>query len=79
VAGEMRPRLKPLSRAQSQMLPFRYCCPDCGWHVETLMSEVVSDECDAYQSAVCPSCKQLHSVNPANGEILAEDGLGDPW
>jgi hypothetical protein len=74
----MRSRLKPL-RCQSQtMLPFRYCCPDCGWHVETLMPEVVSHECD-YQSAVCPSCKQPHSINPANGQILVEDGLGDPW
>ncbi len=61
------------------MLPFSYRCPDCGWDVETLVPAVTSDERDAYQSAVCPNCQQLHSVNPANGEILVEDGLGDPW
>ena len=61
------------------MLPFSYRCPDCGWDIETLLSEVTSNERDAYQSAVCPNCQQLHSVNPANGEILVEDGLGDPW
>jgi hypothetical protein len=75
----MRSRLKPLSRQSQTLLPFSYCCPDCGWHVETLMAEVAPHEPDAYQSAVCPSCKQLHSVNPANGEILVENGLGDPW
>jgi hypothetical protein len=61
------------------MLPFSYRCPDCGWDVETLVPAVTSDERDAYQSAICPNCQQLHSVNPANGEILVEDGLGDPW
>jgi DNA-directed RNA polymerase subunit RPC12/RpoP len=61
------------------MLPFSYRCPDCGWDIETLVPEVTSNERDdAYQSAVCPNCQQLHSVNPANGEILVEDGLGDP-
>ena len=61
------------------MLPFSYRCPDCGWDIETLVQEVTSNEHDAYQSTVCPNCQQLHSVNPANGEILVEDGLGDPW
>ena len=61
------------------MLPFSYRCPDCWWDIETLLSEVTSNERDAYQSAVCPNCQQLHSVNPTNGEILVEDGLGDPW
>jgi hypothetical protein len=41
--------------------------------------EVASNDRDAYYSAVCPNCQQLHSLNPANGQILAEDGLGDPW
>jgi hypothetical protein len=61
------------------MLPFSYRCPDCGWVVETLVPEVTFSERDTYQSTVCPNCQQLHSVNPANGEILVEDGLGDPW
>jgi len=47
--------------------------------IETLVGAVTSDEHDVYQSTVCPNCQQLHSVNPANGEILVEDGLGDPW
>ena len=61
------------------MLLFSYRCPDCGWDIETLVPEVTSSERDVYQSTVCPNCQQLHSVNPANGEILVEDGLGDPW
>jgi DNA-directed RNA polymerase subunit RPC12/RpoP len=63
----------------TMMLPFSYRCPDCGWDIETLVPAVSSNEDDAYQSAVCPNCQQLHSVNPANGHILVEDGLGDPW
>ena len=70
---------KPKRIRSATMLPFRYHCPDCGWNIETLVPELTSDERDAYQSAVCPNCQQLHSVNPANGEILVEDGLGDPW
>ena len=61
------------------MLPFRYRCPDCGWHAEILTAEVGSNERDHYESAVCPNCQQLHSVNTANGQILVEDELGDPW
>jgi DNA-directed RNA polymerase subunit RPC12/RpoP len=60
------------------MLPFRYRCPDCGWEVETLTEAVTSDH-DAYQPVVCPNCQQLHSVNMANGEVIAADELGDPW
>jgi predicted RNA-binding Zn-ribbon protein involved in translation (DUF1610 family) len=56
-----------------------YSCPDCGWDIQMPTSEVASNDCDAYHSAVCPNCQQLHSVNPASGQILAEDGLGDPW
>ncbi len=70
---------KPNRLRSATMLPFSYRCPDCGWDVETLVPEVASNEHDAYQSTVCPNCQQLHSVNPANGEILVEDGLGDPW
>jgi len=54
-----------------------YRCPDCGWDIDIPTPEVTSSE--SYQSAVCPNCQQLHSVNPANGQVLAEDGLGDPW
>jgi DNA-directed RNA polymerase subunit RPC12/RpoP len=57
---------------------FRYRCPDCGWDVETLIG-VISDHHDAYQPVVCPNCQQLHSVNTANGEVIAADELGDPW
>jgi hypothetical protein len=70
---------KPNPPRSATMLPFSYRCPDCGWDIETLVQEVTSNEHDAYQSTVCPNCQQLHSVNPANGEILVEDGLGDPW
>jgi len=76
-SANSNPKPNPLKSAT--MLPFSYRCPDCGWDIETLVSEITSNEHDAYQSAVCPNCQQLHSVNPANGEILVEDGLGDPW
>ena len=36
------------------MLPFSYRCPDCGWDIETLLSEVTSNERDAYQSGSLP-------------------------
>ena len=61
------------------LLPFSYSCPDCGWDVESLVGEVTSDNGDAYQPIVCPNCQQLHSVNTANGEVIAADELGDPW
>ena len=70
---------KPNRLRSATMLPFSYRCPDCGWDIETLVSEVISNEHDDYQSTICPNCQQLHSVNSANGEILVEDGLGDPW
>jgi DNA-directed RNA polymerase subunit RPC12/RpoP len=70
---------KPNPPRSATMLPFSYRCPDCGWDIETLVPQVTSNEHDAYQSTVCPNCQQLHSVNPANGEVLVEDGLGDPW
>src|SRR5262249_10852739 len=75
------PKRSPKNSAKpsATMLPFSYRCPDCGWNVETLVPEVTSGERDVHQSTVCPNCQQLHSVNPANGEILVEDGLGDPW
>ena len=56
-----------------------YRCPDCGWDIDMPAPELTLNDRDSYQSAVCPSCQQLHSINPANGQILAEDGLGDPW
>jgi predicted RNA-binding Zn-ribbon protein involved in translation (DUF1610 family) len=56
-----------------------YRCPDCGWDIDITTPEVTANDRESYQSVVCPNCQQLHSVNPANGQILAEDGLGDPW
>ena len=61
------------------MPEFSYRCPDCGWAVETLIDGAAPDECDSCQPVVCPNCQHLHSVNPANGEVLAADELGDPW
>lgn len=69
---------KPNPRRSARLLPFSYRCPDCGWDVETLVPEVTNER-DEYHSAVCPNCQQLHSVNTASGQILVEDGLGDPW
>ena len=76
-SAKSNPKRNPLRSAT--MRPFSYRCPDCRWDIETLVPEVTASERDAYQSTVCPNCQQLHSVNPANGEILVEDGLGDPW
>ena len=63
------------------MRDFKYRCPDCGWDIKIkiLATEASSRERGAYEPAICPNCQQLHSVNPANGQILVEDGLGDPW
>jgi len=61
------------------MLEFAYRCPDCGFAVATLVEEVSPDERETCQPVVCPNCQQFHSVNPANGEVLAADELGDPW
>jgi hypothetical protein len=48
--------------------------------VETLVGAVTSPfEGDAYQPLVCPNCQNLHSVNTANGVVIAADELGDPW
>jgi hypothetical protein len=57
----------------------RYRCPDCGQHAETAVAQSDSADCDTYESVLCPSCQQLHCVNAANGEVVAEDELGDPW
>jgi DNA-directed RNA polymerase subunit RPC12/RpoP len=76
-SAKSNPKSKPLR--STTMLPFNYRCPDCGWDIETLVPAVSSNEDDAYQSTVCPNCQQLPSVNPTNGQILVEDGLGDPW
>jgi DNA-directed RNA polymerase subunit RPC12/RpoP len=56
-----------------------YRCPDCGQQVETPTAQSGSANCETYESVLCPSCWQLHCVNAANGEIIAEDELGDPW
>jgi hypothetical protein len=61
------------------MSVIRYRCPDCDQEVETPAVRPDSDDCDIYESVLCPSCRQLHCVNTANGEIVAEDELGDPW
>jgi DNA-directed RNA polymerase subunit RPC12/RpoP len=57
----------------------RYRCPDCGKQAEIPAAPSDSADCDIYQSVLCPSCRQLHCVNAANGEVVAEEELGDPW
>jgi len=56
-----------------------YCCPDCGQKVETFTARQGSDDGDTYDSAHCPKCQQLHSVNSTTGQVAGEDELGDPW
>ena len=56
-----------------------YRCPDCGQQAETPAAQSESADCDNYESVLCPSCRQLHCVNAVNGEVVAEDELGDPW
>jgi hypothetical protein len=43
------------------------------------VAQQVADDDDYYESALCPNCRELHSVNRVTGQVLAEDGLGDPW
>ena len=38
-----------------------------------------SDGYETYDPTYCPKCQQLHSVNPATGQVVGEDELGDPW
>lgn len=65
--------------SESDMTEFSYRCPDCGWEVDALVENRSPDERDSCQPVVCPNCQQFHSVNPASGEVLAADELGDPW
>jgi hypothetical protein len=44
-----------------------------------VMAQPFSNDCDTYEPLLCPKCQQIHSVNPANGEVAAADELGDPW
>jgi transcription elongation factor Elf1 len=57
----------------------RYRCPACGHKLDVPIAGRVSDDCDPYESALCTSCGQLHCVNAADGTVVAEDELGDPW
>jgi hypothetical protein len=57
----------------------RYRCPDCGQQAATPAAQPDSADCDNYDLALRPSCRQLCCVNAANGEVVAEDELGDPW
>ena len=60
-----------------QVVEYRF--PDCGEKVETPARAAKSADFDTYESVFCPSCRQLHCVNAADGEVIAEDELGDPW
>ena len=57
----------------------RHRCPDCGQQTERPAAQPDSADCDNYDLVLCPSCRQLYCVNAANGEVVAEDELGDPW
>jgi DNA-directed RNA polymerase subunit RPC12/RpoP len=61
------------------MAIMRYRCPDCGQEVESSTMQQATAGCDTYESVLCPKCQQVHSVNPADGEVAGEDELGDPW
>ena len=60
------------------MSPIQYRCPDCDEQI-TFVAQQTAGDGDSYESALCPNCRELHSVNRATGHVLAEDGLGDPW
>jgi DNA-directed RNA polymerase subunit RPC12/RpoP len=61
------------------MRVIRYRCPDCGQEVESSTAQQATAGSDTYELVLCPKCQQVHSVNPADGEIAGEDELGDPW
>ena len=56
-----------------------YYCPDCREKVEMFTAQQASDAYETYDPTYCPKCQQLHSVNPATGQVVGEDELGDPW
>jgi predicted RNA-binding Zn-ribbon protein involved in translation (DUF1610 family) len=60
------------------MSAIKYRCPDCGQQI-TFIARPVSDDDDYYESTLCPNCRELHSLDRASGQVLAEDELGDPW
>ena len=57
----------------------KYRCPDCGEQSETPTPQSHSEDCETYELLLCPHCRQFHCVNAANGEVVADDELGDPW
>ena len=60
------------------MSVIKYRCPDCEQQIMFTVKRV-SDDAERYESALCPNCRELHSVDRATGQVLAEDELGDPW
>jgi DNA-directed RNA polymerase subunit RPC12/RpoP len=60
------------------MFAIHYRCPDCKQQT-TFVAQQIADDDDYYESALCPNCRELHSINRVTGQVLAEDELGDPW
>jgi hypothetical protein len=68
----------PQQRCSSTMLPFMYRCPSTDCRVQGFSAEEVSKEnADDYLTVLCTECQQIHLVNPATGEILGVEVLGE--
>jgi hypothetical protein len=57
--------------ALSAMPPFMFRCPRSGYRVQGYAAEEVNED-DQYLQVTCNYCRQVHFVNPANGQVLGE-------
>jgi hypothetical protein len=49
---------------------FIYRCPNTGDRVQGFSAEDISEDQRTCEPVTCPSCHQLHLVNPATGKVL---------
>ena len=51
---------------------FIYRCPKTGYRVQGFSAEDVSEDHHAYEPVACPTCHQIHHVNPTTGTVVGE-------
>ena len=52
---------------------FLYRCPNTGQTVQGWSAEEIIDDENAYETAACLACTQMHLVNLKTGKELGED------
>jgi len=51
---------------------FIYRCPKTGYRVPGFSAEDVSEDHHVYEPVACPTCHQIHHVNPTTGTVVGE-------